>query len=217
MTGLTSGVSKLIERIKHDGITAGKAKEEEIIRAARAEAARLTDQARKRADTVVAEAEKEAADIRARTNAELHMAVRDFLARFQQRMKDKIIRPVIAVHLAKVLEDEQFLAHLLHDICRDYARSGGGSVEAVVSPEMKEKLAAFFTRALSEKLQEISEPSISAESGLVGFRLRRQSEGFAWDFTLEAIASEISRLVEPGLKSFLEQQVEIPALRSRQD
>jgi V/A-type H+-transporting ATPase subunit E len=205
MPELTSGINKLIDRIKSEGVQAGEAEQNRLVTAAHQEAERILADARKEAEKLRAEAEREATQLRQRTEADLRLAVRDFVAAFQERIRAHLIKPVISERAAKTLEDPEFLTHTLEGICKAYVQSGGdGGIEATVSPETAEALGAYFSRATSEKLAGVSELKLTAQKGLTGFRLKREAEGFTWDFTLDAIVSELAELVDPALKPYFE-------------
>lgn len=203
MAELTSGISKLIDRIKNDGVAAGEAEKNRILSQAQAEAERIVTQARKEAETMIAQARKDSAETRRRAEAEVRMAVRDFVAGFRKKVRERMIRPIIAEHLNGLLGDEQFLGPLIRDLTSDYLNSGGASVEAMVSENMKEKLEAWFSKTLSDELSEKG-LVISGDGDDGGFCLKRSDEGFTWDFSLAAISDELVRLVEPALKPYFD-------------
>jgi len=207
MAELTSGISKLIDRIKNDGVQAGETEKERILSQAKAEAEQILSQARKKADAMISEAEKNSGETRRRTEAEARMAVRDFIAGFREKVRERMIRPIIADHLNGLLEDEQFLGNLVQELTSSYLASGGASVEVMVSPEMKDKLEGWFSKTLSDQLSEKG-LVISGNCDDGGFCLKRNGEGFTWDFSLTAISDELVRLVEPALKPYFDFSVE---------
>jgi len=204
MPELTSGINKLIDRIKSEGIQAGEAEQERLVTAASQEAERILADAHRKAETLLADAQQKASELRQRTDADLRLAVRDFVAAFQERIRSHLIKPVISEQTAKTLEDPTFLSSTLEAICKGYVQSGGGGIEATVSEKVADALGAYFSRAIGEKLEGVSELRLIEQKGLTGFRLRREAEGFTWDFTLDAIVSELAELVDPALKPYFD-------------
>jgi len=202
MTELTQGVNELIERIKSEGVTQAKAEKNRMISEAREEAARLISEAKSDAESILTDANKQCEALRARIDSELRLSVRDFVAKFQQQIKDHLIRPVIAGEVTQVMRDDRFLTDTLQAILLDYAKPGSGQAEVTVDAGKAKKLGTYFSKLISDKLAGESSLSVKAEDGLTGFRLRREGEGFTWDFTLEAIVTELQALVEPELKPF---------------
>ncbi len=214
MAELTSGISKLIDRIKNDGVEAGESEKNRILTEARSQAEKIVYEAGQKAEAMLTSARKESDDIRRRTEAEARMAVRDFVAGFRRNVRERMIKPIIMDHLKELLEDEAFLGELLRELVTSYAQGGGAPVEVIVSPEMKEKLVAWFSKALSEELSQ-NELVVSGGGEGGGFFLKRDGEGFTWDFTLAAISDVLVRLVEPALKPYFDFSAESDGRRGR--
>jgi len=193
---LTSGINQLIERIKGEGVAKAESERARMLEEAESKAASIIANARTEADALLREAKADAARIKQQAHSELRLAIRDFIADFAQRMRKQVIEPAATEKVRETVQRPEFLAETLKQIMTDYAAGKGARIEAVVSPEVEEQLGAYFVETLGEKLV------LKAERGLAGFRLRREDEGFSWDFTLEAIVSELMRLVEPTLRPF---------------
>ncbi|MDJ0837706.1 MAG: hypothetical protein QNK37_14415 [Acidobacteriota bacterium] len=202
MPELTSGINQLIERIKQEGVDAGRVENERIVREAQNQAEQLLAEAKQKAEAMVADAQTQADEMRTRAESDLRLAVRDYVADFGQRIRRNLIQPAISDKVAETIAHPQFLQNVLTEICRDFIKEGGGSIEAVIPPDTKEALGAYFADAVSQKLAGITDVQLQGSEGLTGFRLRREGEGFTWDFTLEAIVSELAELVDPALKPF---------------
>lgn len=211
MTELTSGISDLIQRIKEDGVVSGETEKKKIIQAAQEEAKRMMTEAQNKADKLVADAKHNAESLKAQTEAELRMAVRDFVFSFQQSVKAQAIRPQIASHVAAALNDEGFLKDVLKGLLSEFLKNKDSGLQLSLSPEMKEKLGGFFSKQLSDG----NELEITGKTGLTGFRFRKAGDSYTWDFSAEAIAAELARLVEPALRPFFDLSAAVPDKQSR--
>lgn len=197
MTQVTSGIAEFISRIKLDGVEEGERERDRIIAAAREEAAKLVAQAEADAEKVRQEAEKAAEKRKTQLQAELRMAARDFVFRFQEQLKSKVIEPAVAAEVKAATSDSALMAKLLGELLVAWG-SGSGGVTAHIRPEDRAALeAALASRITAGELVLLDAP------GQGGFRLVRDGDHFAWDFTAEAIARELASLVEPGLRSAL--------------
>ena len=196
MAELTSGINQLIERIKGEGVAKAESERSRILEEASAKAESIIASAEAEADALLDTARTQADMLAKQAQSELRLAIRDFIADFAERMRSQVITPAAVEKVEETLNRPELLGEILKQIIADYAAEKGGTIEAVVSPEMKEQLDAIFVDTLGERL------TLRAERGLAGFRLRRENEGFSWDFTLEAIVSELMRLVEPTLRPF---------------
>ncbi len=197
MTQVTSGIAEFISRIKLDGVEEGERERDRIIADAHAQAASVV--ARAEAD---AAAMHQAAEIAARKrgeqlDAELRMAARDFVFRFQERLKSQAIQPAVVAAVGEAVGDADLMAKLLGELLVAWG-TGTGAVTAHIRPEDRAALeAALFARITAGDLILVD------EAGQGGFRLVRSGEHFAWDFTADTIARELAALVEPGLRSAL--------------
>lgn len=204
MAELSSGVSALIEKIKNDGIVEGETQKAQILGAAEKEAAAIIEKATKAAEAMRAKAKADMEAMHARALSELRMAVRDFIFTFQQGVRQKRFQPLLESQLQNHLNEPEFLGNLLTDLLK--AQLGKAAhTHLVVSPEMKEALSAYLRNALETDLGD-APIQISEEPGLEGFRFKRDEDGFYWDFSLETISEELTNLVEPRLKPYLNLQ-----------
>lgn len=197
MNEAASGIANLIARIKTDGVEAGETERKARIAAAQAEAEQILATARTEAERIRAAAQADAERRSRQLDAELRMAARDFVFRLQERLSAQVLGPATSELAARALSDDQALAGLIVSLLRD---ASGGTL--VVDPTRRATLEATLLTALGRRAQS-GGLEIRDEAGLGGFRLVRKGEHFAWDVSQEAVARELARLVEPGLRSAL--------------
>lgn len=194
MTEASSGVASLIARIKQDGIQAAEAERTARLAAVTRDADEVIAAARRQADAILAEAQDAAARRRTQLDAELRMAARDFLFAFQERLSSQVIQPAADAAAAAALARPEAQAELVLELLRGSFQGAQVSVE----PKLRAAFAAAVAAKASAEGLEIVD-----EAGLGGFRLRRAGEHFVWDVSKEAVARELARLVEPGLRAAL--------------
>jgi V/A-type H+-transporting ATPase subunit E len=203
MSQTTRGIAELIGRLRKDGVDAGEEEKARIVEDAKGEAAKILEDARRQADELLAAAKRERDRLEQQLHAELQMAARDFVHRFDDRIRSQIIDPVVEDSLKAALDDAGFLSTAIAGVCRTFVESGGKGLQVTVSSDKKASLEAFFTGEL-EKALDGGKVEIVDESGLVGFRVNRKGESFVWDFTQESVAREVAHLVDPALRRFFE-------------
>ncbi len=199
MTEMTSGIGDLLQRLRQDGVEAGEAEKQRLLRDAEEQAAALLADAKAKAKEIVAAADAEAVAKRKQLDAELGMAARDFALRFAERVKSQAIEPLVRAQVDVGLDDPNLLKEVLSGLIREKA----GDASVTVSPEIQQKLGAYFERELAGQLVG-GQLEIKLETGLTGFRLQRKGESFSWDVTGEAVADELSQLVEPSLRKYFQ-------------
>lgn len=198
MTEMTSGIGDLLQRLRKDGIEAGEGEKQRILRDAEEQAKTLISDAQARAKEIIAAADAQAEATRKQLDAELSMAARDFALRFAERVKKQVIEPLVKARVAETLDRDDVLKEALGALIGD--RSGGAKVK--VSPEIQSRLADYFEHELARSLEGGLE--VVSENGMSGFQLQRNGESFTWDVTGEAVAAELSALVEPALRKYLQ-------------
>lgn len=199
MAQTTSGIAELIGRLRKDGVDAGEAEKGRILEEANQEAAAIVASAKKTGEELLAAAKQERERLKQQLDAELAMAARDFVLRFAERVRAQVVRPVVSDAVREALSEPAFLQGTIKDLLVRYA--DGGGVEVTVSPAMRQQLEGFFTQELGRALGG-GEVTLRDEQGLVGFRIVRKGESFAWDFSDDAVAKELVRLVDPALKGY---------------
>lgn len=200
MSETTSGVAELIGRLKKDGVDAGEAEKRRIVDDAEKRAEAIVADAKKKAEDLLLAAKQERDRLKHQLDAELSMAARDFVLRLEGRIKAQVVNPVVSDVVKGVLEDTTFLKATLKDLVLKFAERGA-DVELTMSPETRAKLDGFFTGELKSALGS-REITLVDEAGVVGFRIEKKGESFAWDFTKEAVARELVRLVDPALRAY---------------
>lgn len=198
MTEMTSGIGDLLQRLRKDGIEAGESEKQRILRDAEEQAKKLISDAQARAKEIIAAADAQAEAKRKQLDAELSMAARDFALRFAERVKKQVIEPLVTARVAETLDRGDVLKDALGALIGD--RSGSAKVK--VSPEIQSRLADYFEHELARSLEGGLE--VVSENGMSGFQLQRNGESFTWDVTGEAVAAELSALVEPALRKYLQ-------------
>jgi V/A-type H+-transporting ATPase subunit E len=199
MIETTSGIGDLLQRLRKDGVEAGQAEKQRILRDAEEQAAAVLAEAKNRAQEIVAAAEADAVAKHKQLDAELTLAARDFALRFAERVKKQTIEPLVKARVEQVLADGDALKQILVALLRD----GTGGATITVSPETKSALEAYFAQELARKV-EGGQVEIVSENGVTGFRLQRKGDSFTWDVTGEAVAAEVAALVEPSLRKYLQ-------------
>lgn len=198
MSEVASGVANLIARIKAEGVEAGENERQARIDAATREAEAVLARARAEAEAILAAARSEAEQRRRQLDAELRMAARDFVFRLQERLSAQVLAPVTTAVVGQALGDDDALAGLIVELLRD--RVGGGAL--TLDAARREAIEAALLRRVGARAGDTG-LEITDEAGLGGFRLVRRGEHFAWDVSQDAVARELARLVEPGLRAAL--------------
>ena len=215
----SSGVEALIERLRQQGVEAGRAAKADIIAEAEREAERLVREAREKAAAIVDEAVEKADRLRASGEDALRVAMRDTVLRMQETLRQRLEGQVMRL-AAKQLADEDFLRQLILEVARR-ARTDAGVEETeeieVLLPrevigleelqrrpeEMETKLGQFAKEIAGATWRE--GVSIGAlEPGARGIRIRLKDDELELDLTDRAIADLLLKHLQPRFRVIME-------------
>lgn len=201
MSKQESGIDLLVKPFRPSDIEA-LANSHDPIKSAHLEASAIIDAAHKKAAQIIADATQKSVDDQRKISQELEMAARDFSLKFSERLKEQFFFPVIRESVRATLKEPNFLREVLGRLIVAFVRDSKSSIDVLVSKELKTTLAAFFAGGAFDQLDKNADFRLIDEEGLEGFVLIRRGEHFVWDFRVDTIAKELTRLVEPSLRKY---------------
>jgi len=111
-TKVASGVQELINRLRDEGVKAGREKSEQVLREAREEASRIVAQAKAEAEEILSKARKEIETERAAANESLRVAIRDTELKMEAELKADFaahVKRLVSVEMS----DREFLRQII--------------------------------------------------------------------------------------------------------
>lgn len=216
----SSGVEALIERLRDEGVKAGREEAARIEAQARQQAAERLREAETRAAQILEQARQEADALRKGGEEALRIAMRDTVLRLKVELSDRFSDEVERLISAE-LEQEAFLQQLILEVAaRARAESGldaGQPVEvqlpkALVSPEelrrnpleLREGSLSHFVLSLAGNvLAEGVTFRVDEREGR-GIRLYLRDKDVHIDLTDEAVAALLLAHLQPRFRAILE-------------
>lgn len=214
-----AGVQALIERLKSEGVAAGRSEADDILAKAKAKAEEIVTAAQTRADGLLAEARAEAAKEKAATEDGLKVAARDLVLNLRNELGDRIQQEASRL-VATSLADEQFLQKLILAMAgnaRDNASVSDSEPMEIVLPEkvvtfeeLKQSpeavepgtLTHFVIALAGEALRD--GVTFSTAPGFDGIKVKLTDRNVSIDLTEEAIATLLKRHLQPRLRAVME-------------
>jgi len=197
----------LIERIKSDGIDEARKRSEEIIREADAEAARIIDAARTEADRMVEAAGLEAGRRETSGRKALELAARDALIQVRRSISD-MFDSIIKREYGGAVSGEA-LAELILKLVQGWQGSGKGDadLEVLLSDADRKMLLDGFMSRLREDMKAGVELKVHPDIEK-GFRIGEKGGHFHYDFSDGALAELLSMNLNGGLAEILKTAVQ---------
>ncbi len=212
----SSGVQALIDRLREDGVAAGRREGERIVEDAHARAADIVARAREEADGLLAEAREQAAAERRAAEDALKIAARDTVLALKEDMALRFSAEVKRLVSAE-MADRELVRRLVLEVAGRAAPPPEEPVEVLLPTEIVgvEELRArpdeASRGALAHAVLGLSRDLLRAgvtlkpdEAGGHGIRLRLTGQDLEIDLTAEAIAELLLRHLLPRFRALLE-------------
>lgn len=191
-------LQSLIERIQREGVEKAAAETEAIVKHAKAQAVEIIKAAEMQAQVLLQKAEADAQVYTKRSVITLSQAARDVLIAVGQGL-EKIIDDVVRQQVGQALSPDT-LQTMLGRLVQAYAAHGmtENRLTVLLSPDDQQKLARLVEAGVRAALGQGVELCADARIAK-GFRISTQNGRVVDDFTEEAIAEAIGRLLKPQL------------------
>jgi len=196
-------LQSLLDRIQHEGLDKAKLEADRIVAEARKKADAMVNEAHGTADALRKKAEADAEAFAARARKTVQQAGRDVILWIGEAV-GKLLTDVLRAETGKLMSDD-FLKQLLSAAVESYCRgpAGGVAIEVLVPPAQEKGLAEFVRQKLAAKC--VAGIEIHGDRDVVGgFRIRMADGRVQHDFTSEAIAATLGRMLRPPLTTLVQ-------------
>jgi len=193
-------LENLIEKIKQEGIEEAEKQREAVLTEAGKKAEKILAEAKAQAEDMRNKAERDSAQFRQTAEAALAQASRDLVLKVREQLTficDNLLRSQVREALSPEIVKE-----MLVKIAEKWDLQQGLSLEAVLSPEDRDRVKELVLSSLQEKAGQSLEFSVSPEIEK-GFRINRKDENIYYDFSDESIVDSLKELVNPVLGEIL--------------
>ena len=181
----------LLEKINREGVEKADAEAAKIIEAAKAKADALVKDALAGADQAKADAEKASAAYAERAAETIHQSARDIIIGVKDSVS-ALLEGLLAKDVDKALADEKTAAQIVTDAIKDL--TGPGEIRC------GEKLAA----TLKSQIANLKSFSVATDANLgTGFTVKVEGGRVEHTFTGETIAAELAKRLRPDLAKLL--------------
>lgn len=215
---VSSGVETLIERLRNEGVQAGRDEAEAILSEARAEARRILEDAKDKALKLRETAKKEASAYRNAGEEALKTAARDAVIALKTELSAQFAEDVQRL-VSKNLIDEELLKRMILEVA-GRASAGVDKGEALTVLLPSEIIGLDELRNDPDKLAggPLTDLALGVtgdllregvrfgadESGEPGLRVRIEKDDIVIDLTDKAVANVLLRHLQPRFRAILE-------------
>jgi V/A-type H+-transporting ATPase subunit E len=216
----SSGVETLIERLRDEGVLAGRSEAERIEAEAKRQAARIVREAEARAQQIVETASQQAETLRKGGEEALRIAMRDTVLRLKAELSDRFSDEVKRLIAAK-MEQGAFLERLILEVAAtgraEAGLDAGQAVEiqlpkALVSPEelrrdpleLREGSLSHFVLSLAGNILAAGVTFAVDHQESRGIRLSLKDKDVQIDLTDDKVAAILLAHLQPRFRAILE-------------
>lgn len=216
-TESAAGVQDLIDRLKSDGVSRGKAEAETLIADARKQSMTIVDNAKTEAEQILAKARQEAHQIEQNGRQALGLASRDatlklkesFQHEFQQRF-GKLV--------SQTMSDPEFLRRLILEVAqRSVPNQGNEPMHVLLPPSQADQASlsgtmydapqgslAHFVLGLTGDMLRDGVTFGVAETGTNGVRVRLAEKDVEIDLTDQTVTALLMRFLAPRFRAIID-------------
>lgn len=192
-------LDSLIQRIEKEAVDEARQKAEQILAEARKQAEAILAEAHQQAEATVADARRQADQFKASGEMALRHAARDLELQLKDRIQALLDR-AFRRQVGQVLEPD-FLRELILRIAETWARDG--QLEVEVSQADREALEALVFSGLRQELKDAITLTTGSRSAR-GIRVGLRGQDVYYDFTDAAMAESLREYISPRLRKALE-------------
>lgn len=220
---ISSGVEELIEKLRSDGIEAGKAEADSLLAKAESDAAHIVEEAKQQAEKIVGDARQEAQRLQKGGEDALNIAMRDIVLKLKAKLNETVserVKQLIGAELAR----EDFLRDLIIEVAGSARKDSGIDKAGKIRILLPKKLIGL--EELREHPLELQEGSLShfilnvasdvlregvsfgeAEDGKHGLRIHLEEKDILIDLSDERITELLLEHLQPRFRAILEGMV----------
>jgi len=199
---MTVEIQALLERIQNEGIEKAKKESQKIIEEARNKADDIIQSATKEAENIRARAKQDSELFFARAQNNIKQAGRDII-RWVGVMLDNVLKKIILEESAKAMSDPEFLKKTISTVIDDLLKSDSNQkIDILISKEYEKQIFEMICSKFAEKTK--AQFNITGNEVIgKGFKILLANGKVEYDFTEEAIAEAMAKLLRPQLAELI--------------
>lgn len=197
---MTEELKQLIEKIQKEGVQAAEAKARQIEEEARRRAQEIVAKAGKEAAGLLSEAEDKTRRMEESTKTTLQQAGRDLVLSLKKEVND-ILRKLVEARVREALDPEE-LAKIITALVKDARGEGRENVVISLKKEDAEKIREGVFAELKDAVKKgiVLKPCEDISGGLT---ISYDAGKSLFDFTDKALTEYITSCLKPKLKDIL--------------
>ncbi|MDD3000121.1 MAG: hypothetical protein PHF29_00015 [Candidatus Riflebacteria bacterium] len=189
-------VASFAKQLKEDGIEAAKAEAAKILEEAQKKADKIINAAKAESDKLEKETQTRIQQNRTRSEDEMRLVARDLLINFRKKIEEVGVN-LLQGQVAEALNSEEVIKTAITELLKE--QSSGKNWEVSLSDKLGQNLAQIVLSMFKAKG---ADTKLGETLTKAGFEVRHGNEVF--EVTEDSITESFKKLLSPALKKLLE-------------
>ncbi len=212
----SSGVEELIQRLREQGVAAGKSQAEELLEQTRRRAEQRLDEAHREAEEIIQQARQEASQTKQAGEEAVRLAVRDAILRLKSELVERFADRVRHL-VTRELENQDLLRQLILEVGSRAAPPSGQSARILLPKdvvgleqlrrhpeEVKEGTVSHLVVGITKELLREGIEIGAGDDDAAGIRIQLGDADVEIDLTDRAVADLLLRHLVPRFRAMME-------------
>lgn len=195
-------LQELTDRLYNEGLSKGKEDGAALLAQAQAKSDEIIKAAKKEAAGIITKANKEAEDMKIKVEGDLKMAASQAIQATKKDIENIIVTGLCDENISKTLSSADFVKDILKAVAEKFNAEQALDLNVILPDSLKNSLEPFVKNELSKTLKGSIKAEFSKKiSG--GFNIGPKDGSYFVSFTDETFKELISSYLRPTTKKFL--------------
>lgn len=199
---MDSKIQQLTEAIYNEGVQKAREKADTILKEAQEEAARIGEEAKKAADAMMAETMRKAEEFRKNVDSEIKLTLNQSVSALKQEISALVTMKVLNPSVKEVFADKDFLKTLITALVKGWMEKESFDLNLILPEKEKEQMESFFRKSLASELNKGLEFSYSRDVKS-GFKIGPSDGSYIISFTDDDFINFLKAYLRPKTSQLL--------------
>jgi V/A-type H+-transporting ATPase subunit E len=191
-------IQELTSKLYSEGVEKGKQEAEKIIAEANAQRKQILDEATAKAQEIIAAAEKQSAEMRSHTEAELKLFAAQAIEALKTEITNLITDKLVSDNVKAALQDQTFIQKIIVELVRNWSKNEKLVIGVQNSQELENYIASNAKDILDKGLK------IESVNGIkTGFTLSPEDGSYKVKFGEEEFIEYFKEFLRPQVQKLL--------------
>lgn len=191
-------IQELTSKLYSEGVEKGKQEAEKIIAEANAQRKQILDEATAKAQEIIAAAEKQSAEMRSHTEAELKLFAAQAIEALKTEITNLITDKLASDNVKAALQDQTFIQKIIVELVRNWSKNEKLVIGVQNSQELENYIASNAKDILDKGLK------IESVNGIkTGFTLSPEDGSYKVKFGEEEFIEYFKEFLRPQVQKLL--------------